>query len=222
MRLEEFKDYCKTITREEFLEDCEDSNFGEHELNCPGDTGAIELKNACGVGSCKYCWEEAVKDIKFKGEEDIMENSNKPKTYKTWEVIKMLSENPKLRFRDCSYETVVIVGTGKGSLGTSFLEVCESSFGDKTLDGNVDLESEWTLIQQEPVDFMTAVKSGKRIRIEHELEITKLICKELLKLSMNERNLLFNSFYYDFDCFSNNKCKDCLIENPNKCVRKEV
>lgn len=55
-----------------------------------------------------------------------------------------------------------------------------------------------------------------------ELEITKLICKELLKLSMNERNLLFNSFYYDFDCFSNNKCKDCLIENPNKCVRKEV
>lgn len=169
MRLEEFKDYCKTITREEFLEDCEDSNFGEHELNCPGDTGAIELKNACGVGSCKYCWEEAVKDIKFKGEEDIMENSNKPKTYKTWEVIKMLSENPKLRFRDCSYETVVIVGTGKGSLGTSFLEVCESSFGDKTLDGNVDLESEWTLIQQEPVDFMTAVKSGKRIRIEHEL-----------------------------------------------------
>lgn len=80
------------------------------------------------------------------------------KTYKTWEVIKMITENKKLKFKnylgeemryDCN--RIRFFRNGKN----------ERFYGIK---GN----EEWILVQK-PVDFMTAVKSGKKIKVEHQL-----------------------------------------------------
>ncbi|MFR4584670.1 hypothetical protein [Clostridium cadaveris] len=98
------------------------------------------------------------------------------KTYKTWEVIKMLSENPNLKFR--TYCSDVF----KSENGYIVFENIDCIDG---FDGNFTGNEEWTLIQ-EPVDFMTAVKSGKKIKVEHilasHLDITKkyLTLKNLL------------------------------------------
>ena len=79
-------------------------------------------------------------------------------------MIKELTENPKKKFNtrgveDGSYVTVVdgyIVWEGEYQSGQS-LTVC--------LRGEFD---EWKEVK-EPVDFMTAIKSRKFIRVEHEL-----------------------------------------------------
>lgn len=88
------------------------------------------------------------------------------KTYKTWEVIKMLSENPKLKFKKHSPGNSIVLGA-KVIGFSSFLKLCRTDFTDKTLDNSMKLDEEWTLIQ-EPVGFMKAVQSGKKIKVEHE------------------------------------------------------
>lgn len=80
------------------------------------------------------------------------------KTYKTWEAYKMLTENPNLKFKDEFGYYLVIEDnafTLKDELGKDVEYVC-NTFEDK-----------WTLVQN-PVDFMTAVKSGEKIKVEHE------------------------------------------------------
>ncbi len=69
MTLEEFKEYAKTVTREEFFYISGGNFDGSIEiaenksLACPGALGLLE---DCGEKGCKQCWREAVKDIKFK------------------------------------------------------------------------------------------------------------------------------------------------------------
>lgn len=61
MTLEEFKEYVKTVTREEFLK-----NVFTGPMNlCPEEYG---LKGVCikGVDHCKDCWDAALLDIQFK------------------------------------------------------------------------------------------------------------------------------------------------------------
>jgi hypothetical protein len=91
------------------------------------------------------------------------------KKYKTWEVIKMLTENPKQKFKnDEQYEMSVcddngcmyLEYKGKQSLGgvNGNLRIVTNEVGWKP--------DEWELIQQ-PVTFMEAVKAyseGKTIR----------------------------------------------------------
>ena len=82
MTLEEFKEYAKTVTREEFF-NISGGNFDgsieiaeNKSLACPGALGLLE---DCGEKGCKQCWREAVKDIKFKDdiEKDFIEAINK-------------------------------------------------------------------------------------------------------------------------------------------------
>ena len=81
------------------------------------------------------------------------------KTYKTWEVIKMLEENPKLKF-ECRE---VNLSARINCQGNIYLD-CR--FGSNTeINGNFQLNGEWQLVQQ-PVTFMEAVNSGKKIRYE--------------------------------------------------------
>lgn len=69
MTLEEFKEYAKTVTREEFLSNNAnkfDYTFQSKDLGrfeCPDDYNLPVL--SC-FRSCKECWKNAVKDIKFK------------------------------------------------------------------------------------------------------------------------------------------------------------
>ena len=80
---------------------------------------------------------------------------------KTWQMIKELTENPSKRFTydaatKGSYITIEggrPVWRGKGQCGQRLI---------------VFIDDEWEEVKQ-PVNFMEAVASGKRIRVEHEL-----------------------------------------------------
>lgn len=82
MTLEEFKEYAKTVTREEFFYISYGNFDGSIEiaenksLACPGGLGLLE---DCGEKGCKQCWREAVKDIKFKDdiEKELIKEINK-------------------------------------------------------------------------------------------------------------------------------------------------
>lgn len=90
-----------------------------------------------------------------------------PKTYKTWEVIKMLTEiqDKNVKFMLGSYE----LGVDKSGL-LSLKYKKESTTIDRNIRITADCDNffkpdEWTLIQQ-PVTFMEAINSGKPITSE--------------------------------------------------------
>ena len=69
---------------------------------------------------------------------------------RTWEVIKALTENPKLKFVD---------GIGRDiSIRNGVTTV---RYGDEN--SIFDIDEDWDLVQ-EPVDFVTALTCGKLIR----------------------------------------------------------
>lgn len=78
------------------------------------------------------------------------------KTYKTWEAIKMLTENPTLKFiNKCDN----IIGVNR--VGFIVLFRNDNSVNTDLFRKNVD--TDWALVQ-EPVTFMEAINSGKRIK----------------------------------------------------------
>ena len=84
------------------------------------------------------------------------------KTYATWEVIKMLTENRKLEFktvgRNSNYSVEI---DSEGIVFNSTKELMHIT--------NKFLENEWVLVPQ-PVTFMEATKAfniGKNVRVEY-------------------------------------------------------
>lgn len=152
MRLEEFKEYCKTITRKDFLEDCEENLFSEYKFNCPDEVG---LLSDCSK-KCLDCWQNAVKDIKFKGEEEI--DNKSVKTYKTPNAYEKLSYDKSLKLTN--KKGIYLITTPSGR----FAFVNKEGNG---INYNPLIDEEWSIVQN-PVDFMTAVKSGKKIKCKHE------------------------------------------------------
>lgn len=84
MNLEEFKEYAKTVTREEFIYSVIE---GDTDV-CPSEYG---LKESCG-GDCEDCARNAVKGIKFKDDievvlplekapKELIDNVNHPNHY---------------------------------------------------------------------------------------------------------------------------------------------
>lgn len=73
---------------------------------------------------------------------------------KTWEMIKKLTENPHKEFVRCDGLVVRI---------NKYMELTwESGYS------HLRIADEWQEVKK-PVDFMTAVKSGKRVKVEHPL-----------------------------------------------------
>ncbi|MGO5072361.1 hypothetical protein ACTQ4K_00170 [Clostridium sporogenes] len=96
---------AKGMTREEFLNSCYINN--ENGISyCPG---IFDLKNfpchshICDPKeNCKECWEDAIKDIKFKGE-DFMENKiNYDREYNIMEIMEF-PEGTEFRVGNCMY-----------------------------------------------------------------------------------------------------------------------
>ncbi len=73
---------------------------------------------------------------------------------KTWEMIKEITENPEKKFKEKSFGQVEMF---KGYL-------VQSSNMDIIVINKDILEKEWEEVK-EPVDFMAAVKSGKRFKL---------------------------------------------------------
>lgn len=120
------------------------------------------------------------------------------KTYKTWEMIKKITENPNKRFMPtCSTDNFVefnnnqLVWKGHGQLG-QVMVVTKTD------------EYEWKEVK-EPVDFMTAVESGKQVRVEHKY-ITDDI--EFLK---TEYRLLANVMWHLCRSLSNATVQDIIL-----------
>ncbi|EPY2296344.1 hypothetical protein ACXATC_004037 [Clostridium sporogenes] len=68
----DIKEIAKKMTREEFLKNCGKSLFTDYEISCPSDVDIYKDCNSCS--NCKECWKDAIKNIKFKGDEDIKFN----------------------------------------------------------------------------------------------------------------------------------------------------
>lgn len=86
------------------------------------------------------------------------------KTMKTWEMVKALQENPRLKFKNKRAEGTIFVNES-GYLvwdkdDQQELTLTFPGFS-KNCSGNIN--DGWEVVQ-EPVDFMPAVNSGKRMR----------------------------------------------------------
>ena len=88
---------------------------------------------------------------------------------KTWEMFKALTEDPKLKFSNGCH-TVGI--SDKTKTVVWILKTCEEEpfiiYANAPIIDNLHIE--WDQIRQ-PVDFMTAVNSGKKIRpVDHTID----------------------------------------------------
>jgi len=77
---------------------------------------------------------------------------------KTWEVYKIALENPKARFTSKNSPLVYFFENDKPRFMIS-----DKSGGSEVSYDLLDLNGEWEL-KREPVDFMTAINSGKNIK----------------------------------------------------------
>jgi len=87
------------------------------------------------------------------------------KKYKTWEVIKMLAENPELRFKCDRY---IIGSNSYGSIVHVKNGACLDAGVFVVLDASITSQTGWELIQQ-PIPFLEAVKAyseGKTVYSE--------------------------------------------------------
>ncbi|MDF2800812.1 MAG: hypothetical protein K0S61_715 [Anaerocolumna sp.] len=109
------------------------------------------------------------------------------KKYKTWEVVKMLTETNNLIFK-----TVDNYRLSSNKYG--LLKAYSNTGKEIEWSGNINLEDAWTLVQ-EPVSFIEAVKSTKAVRVEHEF-ITKLEPSSSDKRFFND---LINGKFFDID-----------------------
>ena len=80
---------------------------------------------------------------------------------RTWQMIKALTENPELKFKRIS-DGIVLKLSSKISDGIAVDLYIYLDMGEENNCETVRLHDEWELVQ-EPVDFMTAANSGKRI-----------------------------------------------------------
>ena len=85
------------------------------------------------------------------------------KTYKTWEVIKMLTENPKLRFE--MLDKKLCTQTISIDKCKNLIARCKGCNGKENC--NLSTDDKWVLAQQQ-VSFIEAIESCKPIRVEHE------------------------------------------------------
>lgn len=111
------------------------------------------------------------------------------KKYKTWEVIKMLEENPKLKFEaaeELGEEKTISIKNNRICWGGKDRFPLYVLIGKKA--------TEWTLVQ-EPVSFMEAVKAygkGKTINCECQNDVFHYIPKYAEEDQANWNDLLAN------------------------------
>lgn len=86
------------------------------------------------------------------------------KIYRIWEVEENLSKNPKLKFKTKLKNGNALARCYDGYINfIDELNECNIDYYANELN---DLNREWFLVQK-PVDFMTAINSGKDIRSEY-------------------------------------------------------
>ena len=81
-------------------------------------------------------------------------------TYKTWEVIKLLTENEELKFNLANEPYITI------SMSDNNYIMLEGSCGGKiSITGNISINDIWEL-EQNPVTFIEAINSKSMIKAE--------------------------------------------------------
>lgn len=166
----DIKEIAKTMTREEFM------NKFDHEAICIKQYGFDMDK--CQHIACHDCAEKIIKVVKFRGEDE-------KNPYETWEVYK--PENKGKKFKRLKDNEVY-----------EFIDGCLSPVNGREGDeyDTISVEDKWVLVQEhKQVEFMDAVKSGKRVRVEHEY-----IENQENKHYKNYQNLweLFSNLVQDF------------------------
>lgn len=85
------------------------------------------------------------------------------KTYQTWEAIKMLTENPQLKF-ECKGEFAL----KQLFVRQEYIQLKSELFDVSVVEcaGNLKVNEEWILVQQ-PVSFMEAIRTFREGKIIH-------------------------------------------------------
>jgi hypothetical protein len=82
------------------------------------------------------------------------------KTYQTWEAVKMLTEDPKLKFKLVGEETGYLTANSK-ELKHGFLCYADETKYPNSVLREISIEYEWKLVPQE-VPFIEAIKAFSR------------------------------------------------------------
>ena len=92
---------------------------------------------------------------------------------KTWEMIKELTENPGQKFKRVGGELEISVDI-------------DDNLNWKSGYSPLNIYEEWEEVKQ-PVSFMEAVESGKRIKLEHEDDGEKYVTLDYFLASISGR-----------------------------------
>lgn len=149
--ISELKEIAKELTREEFIREVMNVNN-----YCPESVSLERIKN-CNLSSCKDCWKNAIKDIKFKGED--MENKiDYDREYNIHEVM----EFPKgTIFIDSNVKYKIINGELCFKAECGWLRSCNNL--------QRILEMKFKLFKKDKkvsvLEAMTAFNKGKTIKV---------------------------------------------------------
>ncbi|NFF77529.1 hypothetical protein FCV38_11195 [Clostridium sporogenes] len=150
---------AKEMTREGFLNSCYINNK-DGICYCPG---IVDLKNfpyhICKPKeNCKECWENAIKDIKFKGEDNMENKIDYDREYNIMEIMEF-PEGIEFRVGNCMYR----IKNGELEYND------ELDWRDNLLSLKHTLTLKFKLVKKDKkVSFMEAMKafdSGKTIKL---------------------------------------------------------
>ncbi|NFG58161.1 hypothetical protein FC778_05325 [Clostridium botulinum] len=186
----------KEMTREEFLNDINLTNTE----GCPNEYKLKEYESCkCKDITCKECWRNAVKDIKFKDDIEVKKLSKELNILQTIEMpvgteFEVILDGEKYNMNAKITKAKVV---GKKQLVWDNRAYIEVVINDSILN------AKFIPIQQ-PVSFMEATEKGNKIKVQHEL----LESCEMYTHYFYLRDLMYN-LSNDFD---NNDLKKIFKE----------
>ncbi|NFI57000.1 hypothetical protein FDA48_11710 [Clostridium botulinum] len=175
----------KEMTREEFLNDRSLTN----NKGCPNEYGLKKYEPCTGI-TCKECWKNAVKNIKFK---DDMEDKKLSKELNILQAIEM----PIGTEFEVVYEDGFVFNNGnivKIINGLRGEKLIWKDDNDEAICGRAFINAKFIPIQK-PVSFMEAINSGKRIKCMHSRFSKSDIYMSIIKM---------------FEMMSNSTCRDFI------------
>lgn len=116
MNEQEFKDYIKDFTREEFL------NSDIVQRKCPSDFGLIEEKASCN--NCVSCWKLATYENNLKFKDDNNNNNNNNET----ETKDLQDQIESLQVKNLALKNILKTITDLNTQTTKQLEMVNSIF----------------------------------------------------------------------------------------------
>lgn len=121
----------------------------------------------------------------------------------TWEMIKELTEHPKKKFKS------TLIGISLIAYADNSEIITVKNYNNGQIRSTWNINRQWEEMK-EPVNFMEAVESGKKISVEHKLIDDLLKEDERYCFTISQR---LNDFLWNLDdTFSTEEIAELLLE----------